>query len=111
MASVIVLHSPTISGGAQVPGTEIPAFDIRLREKPGLATWGKTRIDNMETAWMYWSLEQPHLKLRNPGWAWRLDAIVMGSWREGARSTTIFLPPMSTLRLQHPNYPSSRIYP
>jgi len=42
MASVIVLHSPTISGGAQVPGTEIPAFDIRLREKTGAGYLGKS---------------------------------------------------------------------
>ena len=93
--------SPKISWGWQGPRTETPALESDSR---------KTRIGRMETAWRDWSLEWPHLKLRNPGQAWRLGAIVRGCWREGVGSTTIALPHASTLRLQDPKCPSSGIY-
>ena len=57
MISVISLHFPTISRGRQGPGTETPALRSDSDRKLGLATWGKTRIGSMETAWREWNLE------------------------------------------------------
>lgn len=44
MVSIIALHFPAIMGDGQEPRTKIPALEIRLRQKTGLATWGKARI-------------------------------------------------------------------
>lgn len=49
-------------------------------------------------------------KLSKASWAWKLEAIVRGCWREGAGSITIALPLTRPLRLQDVNFSSYRIY-